>query len=118
MSSRGFNPTDTSAYDPNASLAVIVGVKKGSGDGTAQRAFFFADGRFIGTDTSDDSSGIRIGFARPPVIGLTYALYNSNDPQCCPSAGKATIPYRWDGARLTPEVPIPTASFSANDSRR
>ncbi len=116
--SRGYYPVDASAYDPAAPLSVILGVRKSSGDGTAQRAFFFADGRLVGTDTPDDSSGIRIAFARPAVIALTYALYDPKDPQCCPSAGSATVPYRWDGERVRPERPVPPSSFSVPDSRR
>ncbi len=116
--SRGYYPVDTSAYDPGADLSVIVGVRKGSGDGTAQRAFFFADGSLVGTDARDDSSGIRIASARPAVIALEYALYDPKDPQCCPSAGSATVPYRWDGERVQPEEPVPPSSFSASGSRR
>ena len=116
--SHGYNPVDASAYLPAAPLSVIVGVRKSSGDGTAQRAFFFADGRFVGTDTPDDSSGIRVAFARPPVIALTYALYDPKDPQCCPSAGSTTVPYRWTGERLEPQRQIPPSSFSAHGSRR
>ncbi len=116
--SRGYYPVDPSAYEPGAALSVILGVRKGSGDGTAQRAFFFADGRLVGTDTRDDSSGIRIAFARPAVIALEYALYDPRDPQCCPSAGSATVPYRWEGERLRPEKAVPPSSFSAFGSRR
>ena len=116
--SRGYYPTDVSAYDPKASLAVILGVKKGSADATAQRAFFFADSRLVGTDTRNDSSGIRIAFARPPVIGLEYALYSARDPQCCPTDGSAAVRYRWDGERIVPLARIPPSSFSAGRSRR
>jgi hypothetical protein len=115
---RDYFPTDTSGYDARASLAVLLGVRKGSADGTAQRAFFFAGGRFIGTDTSDDSAGIRVERARPPVIALGYELFNPKDAQCCPTAGSATVRYRWDGHRLVPLEPVPPSSFSARDSRR
>lgn len=93
-------------------------MRKGSADGTAQRAFFFADERFVGTDTPDDSAGIRIASARPPVIALGYQLFNPKDPQCCPTAGTTTVRYRWDGRRLAALDPIPPSSDAARDSRR
>jgi hypothetical protein len=116
--SHGYFPVDVSAYDAKASLAAIVAVRKGSADATAQRAFFFADGRFAGNDTAKDSSGIRVAFARPPVIGLTYALYAARDPQCCPTDGATTVRYRWNGKRVVPLEPIPPSSFSVGKSRR
>jgi LppP/LprE lipoprotein len=115
--SRGYLPA-TGSYDPGASVTALIGVKKGSADGTAQRAFFFADGRFIGTDTADDSAGIRLAHSRPPVIALSYELFEPNDAQCCPTGGVATVRYRWDGQRLAPLDPIPPASYSARGSRR
>jgi LppP/LprE lipoprotein len=115
---RGYFPTDTSAYDPRNSPAVLLGVRRGSADGTAQRAFFFAAGRFVGPDTPDDSAGIRIDSARPPVIALTYQLFNPRDPQCCATAGTTTVRYRWDGRRVAPLGPIPPSSISARGSRR
>jgi hypothetical protein len=116
--SRGYYPTDVSAYDPRASLAAIIGVRMGSADATAQRAFFFADGRLVGTDTRNDSSGIRVAAVHPPVIGLAYALYGAKDPQCCPTDGTATVRYRWNGKRIVPLDPVPPSSFSAASSRR
>jgi hypothetical protein len=115
---RGYFPTDTSGYDPGNSPAVLLGVRTGSADGTAQRAFFFAAGRFVGTDTPDDSAGIRIDSIRPPVIALSYQLFNPKDPQCCATAGTTRIRYRWDGRRVAPLDPIPPSSISARGSRR
>jgi len=116
--SHGYFPTDVSAYGPKASLAAIVAVRMGSADQTAQRAFFFADGRFAGNDTAKDSSGIRVAFVRPPVIGLTYALYAAGDPQCCPTDGSTTVRYRWNGKRVVPLDAVPPSSFSVGKSRR
>jgi LppP/LprE lipoprotein len=115
---RGYFPTDTSGYGSGASPAVLLAVREGSADGTAQRAFFFAAGRFVGTDTPDDSAGIRVDSARPPVIALAYRLFDPKDPQCCATAGATTVRYRWNGRRVVPLDPIPPSSISAHDSRR
>jgi hypothetical protein len=115
---RGYFPADTSGYDAGASIAVVVGVRKGSADGTAQRAFFFAGGRLAGTDAPTDSAGISIAWARPPVIALRYELFDPRDAQCCPSGGSATVRYRWDGNRVGALDPVPPSSYSARGSRR
>jgi hypothetical protein len=115
---RGYFPIDASAYDPRAPLAAIVGVRKGSADASAQRAFFFAAGHLVGTDTRTDSARIRVALMRPPVIALRYELFRPRDPQCCPTAGSATVRYRWSGARLEPLDPVPPSSYSAAGSRR
>src|SRR5947209_13074703 len=41
-----------STYDPSRPLNVLLGVRTGTTDGTAQNAFFFWQGRYIGTDTA------------------------------------------------------------------
>jgi hypothetical protein len=115
---RGYFPTDTSGYEPRNSPAVLLGVRKGSADGTAQRAFFFAAGHLVGTDTSDDSAGIRIDSVSPPVIALAYRLFDPGDPQCCATAGTTIVRYRWEGRRVVPLDPIPPSSISARGSRR
>jgi len=118
LAKQGYQDADPGTYDQHQSLAVLIGIRTGSADATAQRAFFFADGRFIGTDTSDDSAGVRVGYQRPPVIDLQYALYRPKDPQCCATGGKATVRYQWNGTKLEPLDPIPPSSFKAALSRR
>jgi hypothetical protein len=118
LAKQGYQDADPGTYDQHQSLAVLIGIRTGSADATAQRAFFFADGGFIGTDTSDDSAGVRVGYQRPPVIALQYALYRPKDPQCCATGGKATVRYQWNGTKLEPLDPIPPSSFKAALSRR
>src|SRR5207248_2128382 len=52
----GFTPNDTSQYHSNQTLRVLIGTRTGSGDGYGQQAFFFVDGRYIGTDAKDPSA--------------------------------------------------------------
>jgi hypothetical protein len=105
----GYLPDDLSQYQPGDTLRVLVATKKGSGDGYAKRAFFFVGGRYIGTDTSGDSAGIRVEGQGDTTVTLAYALYGKNDALCCPG-GAARVRYQWDGSRLVPLDPIPSAS--------
>ncbi|MDX6643054.1 MAG: hypothetical protein QOD76_1016 [Solirubrobacteraceae bacterium] len=103
----GFDVIDRRAYDPRTTLRVLLGIKHGSGDGYAKRAFFFVGGRYIGTDTSDLSASMRIASQTDTTVGLTYALYGPRDALCCPHRF-ATVRYHWNGTRLVPLDPIPS----------
>ena len=103
----GFDVIDRRAYDTSATLRVLLGIKHGSGDGYAKRAFFFVRDRYIGTDTSDLSASMRIASQSDTTIGLTYALYGPRDALCCPHRF-ATVRYHWNGRRLVPLDPIPS----------
>jgi hypothetical protein len=115
---KGYDVEDTGTYDESARLSVLIGVLKGSADGTAQKAFFFADGRFIGTDTADQSANIQVATQSDDTIGLRYALYNKKDPQCCPTDGAVVVDFHWDGSSLKPLQAIPPSSYSVSGSRR
>jgi hypothetical protein len=118
VEAKGYVVEDTGSYDPDSRLAVLIGVEHGSADGTAQKAFFFADGRFVGTDTADVSADIAIASASDDEVGLRYALYKPGNRQCCPHGGTAVVSYRWDGSSLKPLQPIPPSSEKAALSRR
>jgi len=116
VAGHGFTANPT--FDPSRNLNVLLGVRTGSADGTAQQAFFFWHGRYIGTDTSDISAGIRLASQTDDTATLVYRLYNPQDPQCCSTAGQATVRYRYDGSRLVPLDPIPPSSSTERSSRR
>ena len=105
----GYVPDDPSQWNETQTLRVLVGTRKGSGDGYAKRAFFFVGRRYIGTDTSGDSAGIRVDGQSDTTITLAYALYGPHDALCCPG-GTGVVRYHWDGSKLVPLDPIPPAS--------
>jgi hypothetical protein len=118
VKAKGYAVADTGTYEPSQRLSVLVGVLEGSADGTAQKAFFFADGRLIGTDTADVSASVQVATQSAEEIGLRYALYKRKDPQCCPTDGAVIVDYSWDGTSLKPLQAIPPSSLSAEGSRR
>lgn len=114
--SDGFTPIDTSDFTYPADrvgLHVIIAVVTGSGTGYADQAFFFAEGRLIGTDLTGTSAAIRLAWRTDTTIALNYAIYEPDDPMCCPLGGARTVRYEWNGTRLEPLDPIP-----ADDIRR
>ena len=92
---------------------MIIAVITGSGTGYADQAFFFAQDRLIGTDLTGTSATIHLAWRTDTTIALNYAIYELNDPMCCPVGGERTVRYEWTGTRLKPLDPIP-----ANDTRR
>ena len=66
---------NTSEYHPSQTLRVLVGTRTGSSDGYGQQAFFFVDGRYIGTDAKEPSATVKVlsqsdteGHARLPAL--------------------------------------------------
>jgi hypothetical protein len=115
---KGFTASDTSTYHPGQTLRVLIGTRTGSGDGHGQQAFFFVNGRYVGTDSSQPSATLRVTGESDTQVTLAYPLYRKSDPLCCPSGGQATVRFQLDNGRLTPLDPIPPANSSAALSRQ
>ena len=97
-------------WDPSAPLNVVVAYYAvGSADG-GSNAFFFADGKYIGTDTPDTSSGVGAVRVSPDEVDVTYALYDPGDPRCCPSGGTDYVRFYWNGTKLVALDPIPSSA--------
>lgn len=104
-------------YCESCTLHVIIGAGITSADGYDQRAFFFAGGRYLGTDALDASAGIRVVWRDDTTVALGYALYRSSDGFCCPTGGEAVVRFRWDGQRLVALDPIPPEAPGAQTGR-
>ncbi len=118
LRAHGFTATNPTDYHPKQTLAVLVGVHTGSGDGYSQQAFFFVNGKYIGTDSSQSSAGIRVVAQSDTEVTLAYPLYRPHDPLCCPGAGQARVRFQLNNGKLTPLDPIPPASSKSGTSRQ
>jgi len=117
LRAKGFTANNAAEYHPNQSLRVLVGTRTGSGDGYGQQAFFFVNGHYIGTDTSQPSAKLRVVGQGDTEVTLEYPLYRKNDPLCCPGGGTAHVRFQLNNGRLTPLDPIPPASSPTGVSR-
>jgi LppP/LprE lipoprotein len=115
---RGFTPNNTSDYHSNQALRVLVGTRTGSGDGYGQQAFFFVNGRYIGTDSKEPSATLRVVAQSDTEVTLAYPLYRKNDPLCCPGGGQARVRFQLNNGKLVALDPIPPASSSSGLSRQ
>ena len=120
VESQGYRVADPGVYNGGAKLNVLIGIKTPAASGTNQQAFFFSNGKFLGTDTSDTSAGIQVVNETNDTITLAYTLYHANEPMCCPTAGVAKVRFFFPGGVTGVQAldPIPSSSFDADPSRR
>jgi hypothetical protein len=113
---QGFTPTDTSVYRQNQALRVLIGTRTGSTD--AEQAFFFVNGRYIGTDSKLPSATVSVVSQGDTEVTLGYELYRGGDPLGSPSGGVARVTFQLDNGMLTPLQAIPPVSSENGLGRR
>jgi hypothetical protein len=118
LRSRGYTPNDTAEYHPGQALRVLVGTRTGSGDGYGQQAFFFVNGRYIGTDTKQPSATLKLVSQSDTEVTLAYPLYRKSDPLSSPSGGEARVTFQLNNGKLVPLGKIPPAESSSGLSRQ
>lgn len=93
VQAHGYSAADTSTYHPNQTLRVLIGTRPGSG----QQAFFFVDGRYIGTDTKEPSASVSVAGQSESEVTLAYP-------------GGAKVTFQLNNGKLVPLGSIPPES--------
>jgi hypothetical protein len=101
LQAKGFTVDAASDYHPNQTLRVLVGTRTSSTEGNGQQAFFFVDGRYIGTDAKQPSASVHVVSQGDTEVTLAYALS---------SGGQATVHFQLNNGKLVPLETIPSAS--------
>lgn len=114
----GYTASKTSDYRPSQTLRVLIGTGSHSNDGYDKQAFFFVDGRYIGTDASSPSAQVSVVSQSDTEVVLAYALYRAGDPLCCPGGGQAKVRFQLNNGRLVPLDPIPPVGSATGLSRQ
>ena len=109
VQARGCTAVDPAQYHSGQTLRVLVGRCSGG-----EQAFFFVDGRYIGTDAKAPSSHVSVVSQNDTAVTLAYAL---SHPDGSP-AGTQNVQFALDNGMLSPMGSIPSASPSAAVSRR
>ena len=116
---QGFEVLSAANYNPPALLHVLTGFRVPTADAHEQYAFFFTTGgKYLGTDTSETSADLGVAAQTNDTVTISCVLYKPDDPMCCPTGGTANVRYFYNGTRLTPLDPIPSADWNAPFSRR
>ncbi len=106
----GYTPNDTGEYHSDQTLAVLVGTRTGSSDGYGQQAFFFLDGRYLGTDAKEPSASVKVVAQGDTEVTLSYPRYRKGDPLGSPSGGEARVTFQLNDGKLVPLQNIPPTS--------
>jgi hypothetical protein len=101
LQAKGYTASSTSDYHSNQTLRVLVGTHGGSAEAGDQQAFFFVDGRYIGTDAKQPSASVHVVSQGDTEVTLAYALS---------SGGQATVRFQLNNGKLVPLGSIPSAS--------
>jgi hypothetical protein len=101
VQAKGFTVASPSDYHSNQTLRVLVGARTGSAEGNGQQAFFFVDGRYIGTDAKQPSAQIHVVSQGDTEVALAYALS---------SGGQTTVRFQLNNGKLVPLDSIPSAN--------
>jgi LppP/LprE lipoprotein len=100
VQAKGFTVAATSDYHPDQTLRVLVGTRTGSAEGNGQQAFFFVDGRYIGTDAKQPSAQVNVVSQGDTEVALAYTLAGG---------GQATVRFQLNNGKLVPLGQIPSA---------
>jgi len=95
LRTRGYTPLNTSSYDPNQTLRVLIG-----SNGGREQAFFFDGTTYLGTDTKLPSRSIAVTGQSDTGITLRYAT----------TSGPVSVHFELDRGHLTPLDPIPSTA--------
>ncbi len=117
VQAHGFTARNPGEYHDDQTLRVLVGTRTGSSDGYGQQAFFFLDGRYLGTDSKEPSATVKVVSQSDTEVVLAYPLYRQGDPLCCPGGGQATVHFQLNNGRLAALNPIPAATSASGLSR-
>jgi hypothetical protein len=117
VQSQGYTPNNTAEYHPQQTLRVLTATKSGAGGTHVQRAFFFIDGRYIGTDSSQPSGSVKVISQGETSVTLAYGMYRPGDSPCCPGGGQSTVTFQLNNGNLQALDPIPPAHSASGLSR-
>lgn len=117
LRAHGYTPNDASEYHSDQALRVMVGTRTGSADGYVQQAFFFVNGKYLGTDTKEPSASVKVVNQGDTEVTLRYALYRPNDPLVNPGGGEARVTFQLNNGKLVALQKIPPAHSSTGTSR-
>ena len=102
LARKGYTPVDTSSYDAGDTLRVLIGRASGG-----ERAFFFVDGRYLGTDAAAASAHVTVFAHSDTEAVLRYSTYA---PGAATASGTRLVHFALDMGQLNAIDPIPSVS--------
>jgi LppP/LprE lipoprotein len=97
LAEEGYEPARLADWHPKAALKVLVG----RDDQGAMRAFFFADGTFIGHDDAATSNDIRVAKFAKDAVTLSYGVS---------TGGREKVSFQLADGDVSPDAPVPPST--------
>jgi hypothetical protein len=106
MARRGYVPASTATYGPQDTLHVLIGTAR-DGRRPGERAFFFNESTYLGTDASAPSAHVVVLVHGDSGVTLGYSIFQ--DGASTPSSVRA-VHFALDMGQLAALDPLPSAS--------
>jgi len=103
LARHGFAAVSSATYGPPDTLHVLIGRAPGGGE----RAFFFNEGQFIGTDSPQPSARIVVVSHGDSEATLAYAVYAAGART---PSGERRVSFALDMGQLSALGPLPSVS--------
>jgi hypothetical protein len=100
----GYVPLGTGTYNAANTLRVLIGRRPGSAD---ERAFFFDETIYLGTDAAAPSQQISLLSANDTEVTLSYAVFS---PGASTPSGHRDVSFALDMGQLSPLNPLPSVA--------
>jgi hypothetical protein len=102
----GYTVPDASTFKTDQTLTVLIG-RRGSGASRVEAAFFFVNGRYIGTDARSPSGSLTVVAQSDTAVTLRYGLYRPGEQS--PSSS-SSVQFELNNGMLAPSSAIPPVS--------
>ena len=102
LAHKGYQALDTSTYQAGDTLRVLIGRAAGG-----ERAFFFDQGTYLGTDATAPSAQITVLGQNDTEVTLAYATFRAGES--APS-GRRSVRFALDMGQLSPLDAIPSVA--------
>lgn len=85
-------------WQTGSALHVIHATPVGGASYGGDYYFFFVDGYLVGEHAfTSAQTGLTVNGT---TFAVTFNVYLSADPHCCPTGGASTVQFHWDGSAL------------------
>jgi len=95
LAASNYAPVSTATYDAGNTLRVLIGKRA---DGTGERAFFFDQTIYLGTDAATPSEQISVVKANDTEVTLDYGIYR---PGAAEPSGQRAVRFALDMGQLS-----------------
>lgn len=103
VTSRSFDVIDKQDWNPDDTLRVLIGRASSGGE----MAFFFAQGQYLGNDSTDTSAKLRVKKTGDLEVALSYGIYQSGDDPLKPTGDPIVVHFRYEAGRVVPDEAVP-----------